>query len=99
MTTLTSHALRAVPDLPPDYTRIKVVESFQELVTTPFADGVNALCWRRTLAGDFGEVVEQLVVDEGMATLDEARLASLPVSAAGRVAIDILLEDQRLLRE
>ncbi len=80
------------------YNRIKLVNSFAELVSTPFADGVNALCWRRALPGDFREVVEQLGVSEGIATLDDVRLRSLPVSAAGRVAIDILLEDQRRLR-
>ena len=84
--------------LPPGYSRIKTVNSFHELVTTPFAGGVNALCWARMLAGDFGEVVEQLGEGEGIATLDDARLASLPVSAAGRAAIEILVEDQRLLR-
>jgi hypothetical protein len=82
-----------------DYPRIKVVDSFDELVTTPFAEGVNALCWPRTLPGDFGEVVEQLGAGEGILTLDEAGLRSLPVSAAGRVAVEVLLEDQRLLRE
>jgi len=84
--------------LPPGYTRIKVVKSFHELISTPFESGVNALCWQRMLAGNFGEIVEQLGVSEGIATLDDARLASLSVSAAGRAAIDILLEDQRLLR-
>ena len=43
--------------LPFAYPRIKMVNSFRELVTTPFADGVNALCWPRALPGDFGEVV------------------------------------------
>ena len=85
--------------LPRDYSRIKVVGSFDALLTTPFGDGVNALCWPRTLPGDFGEVVAQLGVGEGIAALDGARLASLAVSAGGRAAIDILLEDQRLLRE
>ncbi len=84
---------------PPGYPRIKVVGSFQDLVTTPLADGVNALCWPRTLPGDFGEVVEKLGAGTGIVTLDDARLLSLPVSAAGRVAIGILLEDARLLRE
>ena len=84
--------------LPAGYTRIKVVNSFDELVATPFADGVNALCWPRTLTGDFSEVVGHLAVGEGITTLDEARLLTLPVCAAGRAAIDILLEDQRLLR-
>ena len=84
--------------LPPGYARIKVVHSFLELIRTPFTDGVNALCWPRALAGDFGEVVEHLGAVAGIITLDDARLASLPVSGAGRAAIDILLEDQRRLR-
>ncbi len=85
--------------LPPDYPRIKRVRSFQELVSTPFAGGVNALCWERTLPGDFGAVVQLLGVSEGVTPVDEARLRTLPVSAAGCAAIEVLLEDQRLLRE
>lgn len=85
--------------LPPDYFRIKRVSSFQELISTPFADGVNALCWERVLPGDFGEVVELLGISEGVTPINEARLLALPVSAAGRIAIEFLLEDQRLLRE
>jgi hypothetical protein len=81
------------------YPRIKRVESFHELLTTPFAAGVNALCWERTLPGDFSEVVAQLGVSEGITILDELRLRALSVSAAGRAAIDVLLEDQRLLRK
>jgi len=84
--------------LPPGYLRIKRVKSFEELVTTAFADGVNAFCWERALPGDFGEVVQRLGVNEGVTPIDEARLRALPASAAGRVAIDLLLEDQRLLR-
>ncbi len=84
--------------LPPDYPRIKRVKSFQELVTSPFANGINAFCWERTLPGDFGEVVERLGVSEGITTLDEALLLSLPVSSVGRTAIDRLLEDYRLLK-
>lgn len=84
--------------LAPGYPRIRTVRSFDELVATPFADVVNALCWPRSLPGDFGEVVALLGAGEGIVTLDDSRLERLPVSAAGRVAIDILLEDQRLLR-
>ncbi len=86
-------------NLPDGYSRIKRVHSFAELVSTPFADGVNALCWTRTLPGNFREVVELLGTGEGIVTLDDARLNRLPVSAAGRVAIDLLLQDQQLLRE
>ncbi len=75
------------------------MHSFQELVATPFDDGVNALCWERTLVGDFDEVIRHLGGGEGIITLDDALLRSLPVSAAGRAAIAVLLDDQRLLRD
>jgi hypothetical protein len=84
---------------PPGYHRVKAVKSFLELATTPFAGGFNALFWPRTLPGDFNEVVELLAVHGGITTLDAARLTTLSVSAAGRVAIDIMLEDLRLLQE
>lgn len=85
--------------MPSGYPRIKVVKSFHELATTAFANGVNALCWPRVLPGDFGEVVGHLGGGDGIDTIEETRLLNLPVSVEGRTAIDILLEDQRLLRE
>lgn len=85
--------------LPSDYPRVKRVHSFQELITTPFADGVNALCWERELAGDFGEVVEQSGAVEEIAVLDETLLRSLSLSKAGQLAVDQLLDDYRLLKD
>lgn len=84
-----------------DYPRIKVVHSFDELVATPFAEGVNALCWPRALEGDFGEVVERLGGGngEGIVTLDEERLRGLSVSAAGKVAVEQMLADLQRLRD
>lgn len=84
--------------LPSDDRRIKRVASFEELVMTPFADGINALCWPRVLAGDFGEVVERLAAGPGLTPLEDARLRRLDLSRAGRAAVEVLLEDQRLLR-
>jgi len=84
--------------LPSGYNRIQRVSSFQELVTVPFAGSVNALCWERSLPGDFGAVVELLAGGEEITTLDEERLLALPVNTAGRAAIDVLLEDLQLLR-
>jgi hypothetical protein len=84
--------------MPAGYERIRCVASFDELVTTQFADGVNALCWPRELPGDFGEVMERLRGGEGITVIDERCLRDLPVSAAGGIAIDFLLEDLRLLR-
>lgn len=81
-----------------DFTHIKVVKSFHELVTTPFEGDTNALCWQRTLSGNFSEVVEHLGGGEGIITLDESLLRSLRLSTEGREAVEILLEDQELLR-
>jgi hypothetical protein len=75
------------------------VHSFAELVATPFAEGVNALCWPRMLSGDFGEVVQKLGPGEEIVTVEEEQLVGLPISDAGRVAIEILREDLRRLRE
>lgn len=84
----------------PDHPQIRVVGSFAELVGTPFGGdaGVNALCWRRTLAGDFGEIVAKLAVGKGITSIDDARLLALELSAAGQVARETLLQDLALLR-
>lgn len=81
-----------------DSPRIRRVQSFDELASTPFANGINALCWERTLPGDFRDVVARLGPGEGLVALDEARLRSLLLSAAGRTAVDVLLSDLQLLR-
>ncbi len=83
---------------PPAPSCIRRVDSFQALVTTSFGDGVNALCWERSLPGDFAEVVARLGGGTGLVPLDADRLRALPASAAGRVAVDIMLEDLERLR-
>jgi len=83
---------------PPGYPRVKVVGSFDELVTTPFGNGVNALCWPRALVGDFDEIARKLQVSDEINTLDEARLHALSLSDAGQAARAVLLQDQQMLR-
>ncbi|MDQ5978066.1 MAG: hypothetical protein QG602_1038 [Verrucomicrobiota bacterium] len=88
----------------PTYPRIRTVGSFAELAAAPFTDGVNALCWPRALAGDFGEVVQALSAGEPgsgqpIDVIDEARLRALDLSPAGRAAVAAILDDLRLLRE
>ena len=85
--------------LPPDFDCIKVVHSFEELASTPFADRVNALCWPRLLDGDFAEIVEKMGSGDGITLLDESLLQSLTPNPAGIEAIKIMLEDQRLLSD
>ena len=97
------HGTSGISDMTPfslsaEYPCIKVVNSFHELVTTPFADVVNALCWPRTLPGDFGEVVARLGPGAGIVTVEESDLKNLRLSEAGRVARDILVADQAALR-
>jgi hypothetical protein len=88
-----------IPDFSADHHRVRLVASFTELLNTPWTDGVNALCWPRALAGDWGEVVARLGAGEGIVALDEERLRALPLSAAGRAAAEVMLEDFRRLRE
>jgi hypothetical protein len=79
--------------------RRDVVDSFAELVRRPLDDGINALCWPRALAGDFGEVARLLAPTEGVLTVDAHTLRALSLSPAGRVAADGMLDDMRALDE
>jgi hypothetical protein len=78
--------------------RIQRVGSFEELLATPFEDGINAICWERTLAGDFEEIVERLAPREGIQPVDVTDLRALELSAAGCRARDVLIADLELLR-
>jgi hypothetical protein len=99
----TSYGLAVTAGVPSseyrDHPQIRTVHSFAELIGTPFAGGVNAVCWRRTLAGDFAEVIDKLGGGEGIVAIEEEELAALEVTLAGRVAVDVMLHDLRLLRE
>lgn len=84
----------------PDFSRVQFVHSFQELAETPFAGKINALCWQRTLPGDFAEIVACLGSSHApMITLDPVMLRALPLSAAGQIARECMLADFSLLSE
>ena len=80
---------------------VQIVRSFQELAETPFAGTINALCWQRTLPGDFAEIVTCLggSSEQGVMTLDPTMLRALPLSAAGKAALACMLTDFDLLRD
>jgi len=82
---------------PSENSCIQRVLGFQELQTSTFHSPVNALCWPRVLPGNFAEVVEKIGPGEGVLTLDEDFLQSLPVTPERRIAIDIMVADMRLL--
>src|SRR5690606_26378273 len=78
------------------YACVQVVGSFEELVTTPFAGEVNALCWARELRGDFAEVAAQVVAiggGDGVTTLDEEDLMALTLGPGGQQARTELIAD------
>ena len=86
-------------NLPKNYARIRRVNSFKELVSTQFQDGINALCWERELPGNFQEIAEALEVSQGINTVDDDEIRSLTLSEAGHVAAHTLMQDQRMLRD
>jgi len=78
---------------------VKIVESFDELITTPFAGGINALCWRRSLEGNFDEVAKALQQTDDMVTVNDQDLLELKLSPSGQLACKTLMSDQCLLRD
>jgi hypothetical protein len=78
---------------------VQQVNSFDELVATPFVGAVNALCWARTLPGDFEAVVSHLGDGPSVEPLSGEQLRALPLSASGIAAVDAMLADLQLLRE
>ena len=79
--------------------RVRLVRSFEELRTARFAGGVNALCWERTLPGDYAEVIAKLGPGEGIVALEDERIRALELSPAGKLAAEAMLADQQLLSD
>lgn len=85
--------------MPSGNPRVRCVDSFEALVDARFEAGVNALCWRRELAGDFAEVARALADLSGVTPLDEQRLGELSLSGLGKRAVEVMLRDVRALQE
>jgi len=85
--------------LPPAAPHIGFVSNFKDLVSTPFHDDMNAICFARTLTGDFAEIVNKVVLNENIVVLEEEALWELPLSEAGKLAREILLDDWKLLKD
>lgn len=85
--------------VPANLPHVQIVHSFEELAETRFAGTINALCWQRTLSGDFAEIVACLGSNhaQSMLTLDPDMLRALPLSEAGKIARDGMLADFELL--
>jgi len=86
-------------DLPSAETYIHRVTNFQDFVSTPFHDGMNAICWSRELSGDFSEIVEKVELHGNITEIGEEELRALQLSEQGQLARDILLNDFGLLKD
>ena len=79
--------------------QIQCVSNFQDLVSTPYTGVINAICWARTLTGDFAEIVKKVELSENITTIEEVGLRALKLSEQGQLARDILLHDLKLLED
>lgn len=77
---------------------INSVTNFHDLVSTPFAGEINAICWARELQGDFSEIVEKLILSENIKEIKEEELHELQLSDQGNLAREILINDMNLLK-
>ncbi len=73
------------------------VTNFEDLVNTPFDGAINAICWTRTLNGDFAEIVNKVTLTENITVLNQEELGALELSEAGQLAREIILHDLQLL--
>ena len=78
---------------------LNCVTNFHDLVSTPFLAEVNAICWARTLNGDFSEIVESLKLNGNIKEIEEEELRELQLSDQGALAREFLLNDLKLLKD
>lgn len=82
-----------------DNNQVGVVSTFAELVNTDFQGNMNALCWNRSLEGDFEEIVSKLQLKENITEVSVDDLLALQLSEKGSAARDIILSDLQLLTD
>ncbi len=78
---------------------IQFVSNFQDLISLPFLGETNAMCWSRSLVGDFSEIVDQFELNDTMKVIELEELRSLQLSEHGQLAREILLNDFKLLSD
>lgn len=79
--------------------QIQSVTSFQDLVSKPFNERINVICWTRNLIGDFAEIVNQIEVTDNIVELHPDELHELKLSEHGQLARQILLQDLKVLKD
>lgn len=79
--------------------QVEIVSNFQDFISTPYHDEINAICWSRNLTGDFSEIANKLQLDGNITVIDQQDLVQLELSEQGQQARVTLLEDWKLLEE
>lgn len=74
------------------------VNTFEELISTPFAGKINALSWKREIEGDYEEIVNAFEFQENIIEIDPTVLKNLTLSEAGIIARNTILNDYALLQ-
>jgi len=83
----------------PEHHHIGLVSSFPELIKTKFQGNMNAVCWERTLEGDFQEIVSKLTLKESITEVFTDDLLALDLSEKGNNAREIIMQDILLLSD
>jgi hypothetical protein len=74
------------------------VASFQDLVSTPFHENMNAVGWKRNIKGDFTDILNQIEMVGNIMTLNENDLQMLTLNQQGQLARETLLADISALK-
>ena len=82
-----------------DTPQIGVVSTFFELINSSFQGKMNALCWHRSLIGDFKEIVAKLELKENITEVSIEDLLALQLSEQGNLAREIIFKDIQLLTD
>jgi hypothetical protein len=76
---------------------IQYVTNFQDFVSASFHGDINAICWSRTLQGDFSEILKQVALTGDITEIGPEEICNLSLSEQGRLAREILLNDLNIL--
>lgn len=86
-------------DLSGAFSQVHTVTSFQDLVSIPLNNGINAIGWIRSVAGDFSEIAEKLKGSDNIMLVEEQDLFDLELTEKGHLARETLVNDLQLLRD
>lgn len=74
------------------------VNTFEELVSTPFEGKINAFSWKREIEGDFEAIVNAFEFQKNILEINPADLKNIKLSEAGIIARNTILNDYELLQ-